>query len=134
MSKKHKKRRKKERRVDYNRKDYHHYFFQGRHYKVGYAKILRESPYCGAYIPQMTLHREIHSKIHDVPTPNGADCRYAVNTLKDWLEEGRITLDDSPYLKLAYLYEIFKDRCPATASILKWQQDVIWKFYHKGGD
>ena len=35
----------------------------------------------GKYIPQATLHREIHAKIHDVPTPNGAECRMAYNEI-----------------------------------------------------
>lgn len=113
--------------------DYHHILFQGRHWKQGYAKVLREHPYCGGYIPQNTLHREIHSKIYDIPTPNGAECRYALETLNKWLEEGRISLDDRLDVKIKFIAECFREKCPATTAILDWQMEVVSKFYGRGG-
>lgn len=114
------------------REDYHHILFQGRHWKQGWAKKLREHPYCGGYIPQMTLHREIHSKIHDIPTPNGADCRTAVLALNNWLEAGYISLDDPLDKKIEMIAKCFRVKCPATTAVLDWQREVVAKFYGRG--
>ena len=114
------------------REDYHHILFQGRHWKQGWAKKLREHPYCGGYIPQMTLHREIHSKIHDIPTPNGADCRTAVLALNNWLEAGYISLDDPLDKKIEMIAKCFRAKCPATTAVLDWQREVVAKFYGRG--
>ena len=113
--------------------DYHHILFQGRHWKCGWAKTLREHPYCGAFIPQTTLHRIIHSKIHDVPTPNGSDCRHAVKRLDYLLENGLISLEDRLDKKIEIVAECFRTKCPATTAILDWQREVVSKFYSKGG-
>lgn len=113
--------------------DYHHIFFQGRHWKQGYAKVLREHPYCGAYIPQNTLHREIHSKIHDVPTPNGKDCKEALEAINSWLDGGYISLDDPLDVKLEMITKCFRMKCPATTAILDWQFQIVTKFYDRGG-
>ena len=87
----------------------------------------------GKYIPQATLHREIHAKIHDVPTPNGAECRMAYN--------GNVRLDkiraidivnDSVEKRLDLLISLWDDKCPATVAVLKWQRDVVAKFYAGG--
>lgn len=125
--------RKKNRRpVNLSREDYHHILFQGRHWKNGWAKRLREHPYCGGYIPQMTLHREIHSKIHDVPTPNGAECRIAVEALDSWLKAGYISLDDPMERKIEMIAKCFRAKCPATTAVLDWQREVVLKFYQRG--
>ena len=114
------------------RKDYHHILFQGRHWKQGWAKILREHKYCGGYIPQDTLHREIHSKIHDIPTPNGSECRKAVEALNSWLDAGYISLDDPIERKIEMIAKCFRANCPATTAILDWQREVVIKFYQRG--
>ena len=129
MSKKH--RGVKQKRVDSNRTDYHHILFQGRHWSQGWAKILREHHYCGAYIPQMTLHREIHSKIHDVPTPNGKDCRQAVEAINSWLEAKWISYDDPIEKKIEIIASCFRANCPATTAILDWQKEIVVKFCNK---
>ena len=125
-------RKKKKHNLNLYKKDYHHILFQGRHWKNGWAKILREHRYCGGYIPQMTLHREIHSKIHDVPTPNGADCRIAVEALNSWLEAGYISLDDPIEKKIEMIAKCFRGKCPATTAVLDWQREVVVKFYQRG--
>ena len=126
------KKKKKKDRKDTGFYDYHHILYQRRHWKCGWAKILREHPYCKAYIPQGTLHREIHSKIHDVPTPNGENCRIAVEALDNWLEAGYISLDDRLDVKIANITKCFRAKCPATTAILDWQREIVSKFY-KGG-
>ena len=112
--------------------DYHHFLFQKRHWQNGYAKALREHPYCGKYIPQFTLHRELHSKIHDVPCPNGKECRRAYFHLLEAEKNGEIDVKfDTAEQRLDFLIREWADDCPATVAILKWQKEVIHKFYSK---
>jgi hypothetical protein len=115
------------------REDYHHILFQGRHWKQGWAKVLRDHKYCGGYIPQNTLHREIHSKIHDIPTPNGADCRIAVEAINSWLDAGYISMEDRLDRRIEVIAWCFRAKCPATTAMLDWQKEVVSKFYSKGG-
>lgn len=112
--------------------DYHHILFQGRHWKQGWAKRLREHPYCGGYIPQATLHRAIHAKIHDVPTPNGVDCKNAIIAIDSWLNAGYISLDDPIWKKIETIAKCFRANCPATVAVLDWQKEVVDKFYERG--
>ena len=120
--------------IDYNALNYHHLLFQGRHWKTGYAKLLREHPYMGKYIPMATLHRLIHSKIHDIPTPNGKECRLAYELICQLEAKGKIDIiNDSIEKRLTLLIDLWKDACPATVEILKWQRDIVTKFYGKGG-
>jgi hypothetical protein len=129
VSRKHKGRKRKS-RPDYYTKDFHHLLFQGRHWQQGYARLLRQHPYMGKYIPQATLHREIHSKIHDIPTPNGAECRMAYNEICRLEELGLIDIEnDSVEKRLDLLIELWAEKCPATVEILKWQRDIVAKFY-----
>lgn len=131
MSRK-KKKKKNGRRNYHSGYDYHHILFQRKHWQTGYAKLLREHPYLGMYIPQRTLHRSIHSKIHDVPTPNGTDCRRAYNELIKREREGDIDIVfDTAEQRICFLIEMWRESCPATVAILKWQKEIIAKFYTK---
>lgn len=110
--------------------DFHHFLFQKRHWQQGYAKALREHPYMGAYIPQRTLHRELHSKVHDVPVPNGRECRLAFEELMRLERAGLIDpVNDTPMEKLDFLIFLWREFCPATVAILEWQRDIIAKFF-----
>lgn len=116
-------------RIGRHRKDTHHICFQGRHWEQGYAKLLREHWYMKVEIPQMTLHRLIHSKIHDVPCPEGKDCKRAYLKLEEMDRNG--LLDRYAYVeeRIQFLIDCWGDTCPATVAILKWQQDIVRKFY-----
>lgn len=114
--------------------DYHHILYQKQYWKQGYAKLLREHPYMGKYCPQYTLHAEIHAKIHDIPTPNGKECRKAYIELVRREREGLIDLKyDTLEQRIDFLIEMWEKKCPATVSILKWQKDIIAKFYNTRG-
>lgn len=115
-----------------NNYDYHHIFFQKKHWSRGYAKVLREHPYCGSYIPQATLHRGLHSKIHDVPVPNGNICRFVLKRIDEWLDCGFISVDDNLERKISILADCLRPFCPATTAILDWQREVVAKFYRRG--
>ena len=111
--------------------DWHHILFQRRHWQQGYAKALREHKYMGKYIPTATLHREIHSKIHDIPVPNGKECRYAYNELCRREREGLIDIEhDSLEQRIDFLLEMWPE-CEATTAMLKWQRQVVEKFYNR---
>lgn len=113
--------------------DWHHLLFQRRHWKQGYAKALREHWYMGKYIPRDTLHRTIHSKIHDIPTPNGKECRKAFEELCRMEQQGLISQEDTIEKRIDFLIDIWKDdNCEATIAMLKWQKQVIQKFYERG--
>ncbi|MBQ2644262.1 hypothetical protein IJG14_01650 [bacterium] len=84
----------------------------------------------GKYIPRDTLHREIHSKIHDIPCPNGRECKEAFETLLKLERLGAIDIvNDTCEQRLDFLIKLWKDKCPATVAILQWQKDVISKYY-----
>lgn len=107
--------------------DCHHMLWQKRHWKQGYARLLREHEFFKVMVPQQTLHRLIHSKIHDVPTPNGKDCKRAYYLLVFELREGRLSMDMRPSQRLDFLIGVWQN-CPATCAILKWQQGILRKF------
>ena len=113
--------------------DRHHILFQGRHWQNGYAKALREHTYMTKYIPRNSLHREIHSKIHDVPCPNGRECKKAFEELCRREREGLIDLEyDTLEQRIDFLIEMWQeDNCEATIAILKWQKQIVSKFYSK---
>lgn len=132
MARKYKKlpRKGKHHQIRYESTDFHHFLFQRKHYQQGYAKALREHWYTGAYISIM-LHRDLHSKIHDVPTPNGEDCKHAFLELCRREHLGLIYPEDPPWERLNFLIEMFEEKCPATTAILEWQKQVILKFYRR---
>lgn len=111
-------------------KDFHHILYQRKHWNKGYAKLLRNHPYMGKMIPLSTLHAEIHSKIHDIPTPNGIDCKRAYLELLE--RERRHEIDikhDSLEKRIDFLIEMWEETCPATVAILAWQRQIAAKFY-----
>lgn len=125
---------KKHKHIRLTAEDYHHILYQKQHWKQGYAKLLREHPYMGKYVPQYTLHGEIHAKIHDVPTPNGKECRKAYIELVRREREGLIDLRyDTLEQRIEFLIEMWEKKCPATVAILKWQRDIVAKFYNTRG-
>ena len=80
----------------------------------------------------MTLHRLIHSKIHDIPCPEGKDCKRAYLELIRREEEGLLSEYDRVEDRIDFLIEMWKETCPATTAILQWQRDVVAKFFGGG--
>lgn len=86
----------------------------------------------GKMIPQQTLHREIHSKIHDIPTPNGKECKMAYEAICRLEREGLIDIqNDSIEKRINILLRLWGHKCPATCAVLKWQREVVSKFFAK---
>lgn len=123
--------RKKKKEIRTNgRNDFHHFFYQRKHFNNGWAKALRNDPYCGAYINQQYLHRDIHSTIHDVPCPSGTVCREIFHELCRQRQIEIIHNDDAPWIKLEWLaLQLEEKDCSITAQILRWQKHKIQKFY-----
>ena len=114
-------------------KNTHHLLYQGRHWKQGYAKLLRESPYFKVLIPRDTLHRAIHGKAHDIPTPNGTECKLAYQLMVEGIASGRLDPEhDTAEKRLEFLISVWQDKCPATVAMLSWQRDIIHKFFERG--
>lgn len=113
-----------------------YFLYQGRYWNTGWAKRLRDDRYCGAYINQKFLHRDIHGTVVAVFVPNGSVCRRVYQELCRQREAGFISNDDPPWVKLEWLAEQFEEECPITASILRWQRSKIIKFYtnNKGSE
>lgn len=127
LKRKNKKRHKK-RRV-HDGRDHHHFLYQDKHWQQGYAKRLREHPYCQKLLPQDTLHRIIHSKVHDVPVPKGYDCKRVFRKLLDLEAKGKIDVfHDTAEMRLDFLIKEFAGY-PATQAMLQYQKDIISEFY-----
>lgn len=124
-----KKKHKKQPKLDLYREDCHHLLFIGRRWSNGWAKILREHPYSKIYIPQMTLHRMIHLEVKDVPVPEGAACRMAVEAINSWLEAGYISMDDRLDRRVEVLSWCFNAKYPCTAKALLKQGEIAKEFY-----
>ena len=111
--------------------DNHHLLYQKRHWNKGWAQLLRNHWYMQKMIPMETLHREIHSKIHDIPTPNGKECRIAYEKLEELDAAGMLSDYDPIEKRLDILIDLWKEGCPATVAILEWQKQVVAKFYER---
>lgn len=55
--------------------DLHHICYTRRGWSQGYARALREHPFCKVYIPRDTLHRAIHVNLSQIPAPEGNDAK-----------------------------------------------------------
>ena len=115
--------------------NYHHLLYQCKHWSQGYARMLRMHPYLGKVVPKYSLHSLIHSKIHDVPTPNKAECKRAYKELEYRIKTGQVNVrHDTLEQRLDFLIEMWSEKCPATVAILQWQKEIISKFYAGRGD
>ena len=128
-------RRKKKRPAYSGRKatDTHHMLFQRRHWQQGYAHALRENWYFKVEVP-IVFHRELHSKLHDIPVPNGTYCRKAYEKLIELEDSGVLTGEDRPEARLQFLIDEWEGSCPATAAVLRWQQQIFIKHFERGGE
>lgn len=129
MPKKRKKKRRSSVVINYSSQDWHHFLWQKRHWSKGWAKRLREHPYCGATIPKYTLHRYIHEEIGDIPLPEEKYCKMAFEAIESWLEAGFISIDDPVDKKLETLVKCFNAKNPQTAEKLRKQIKIVARFY-----
>ncbi len=87
----------------------------------------------GKMIPRDTLHREIHGKLHDIPVPNMKECKKAFEELCRRERAGQIDIEnDTIEKRIDFLIEMWEnDHCEATIAILKWQKEIVSKFYSR---
>ena len=102
--------------------------FQARHWEQGYAKLLREDEFFKVMLPQATVHRELHSKIHDIPTPNGADCKFSYEQLRMLKTTAPVIADKmKPSKRLRWLVATLGEGNNATKAMLEWQAEFLEK-------
>ncbi len=128
-----KKKSKKRPYFDPNRKDCHHLLWMARNYNAGWAKVLRNNDYLKVMIPQMTLHREIHFQIANIPPPSNKACKEAFEKINRGLINGVLDCKfDKIEARLQVLIDLWGEDFPSTVKALKKQQKVVRNFYHKG--
>ena len=118
--------------------DEHHILYQGRHWgnPGSWSARLRNHPYYRRIIPTNSLHREIHSKIHDIPVPSGKICHIVFDQTELALANG--TIDDAfdtLERRIDFFIDCLKDfpeeDTIATIVMLREQRKVISRFYAK---
>ena len=126
---------KKKKRKSYfnpHKKDCHHLLWMARNYNNGWAKALRGHEYLKVMIPQMTLHREIHQLIPNIPPPDGKACHLAYETIERGLRDGNLDAEyDKIEARLDILIGIWEKQFPDTAKALRAQQQVVSNFYER---
>lgn len=87
----------------------------------------------GAMIPMHTLHKKIHETINSIPVPNEEVCEYVWYELEDLRLNGYIDCEkDNIELRLNTLIQLLREsggNLDATIATLKWQKQVVRKFY-----
>ena len=106
--------------------DNHHLLWTRHNYDRGYARALRNHPYCQALIPKETLHKNIHHALRCIPVPSGADAKNVFELLV-WLERLELlNFDDPIERKLMFLIENIKTE--STLHALEAQLKVVTDF------
>ena len=105
--------------------------WQKRHWKQGYAKLLREHEFFKVMVPQQTLHRLIHSKVEAVPMPDGVSAKMAYDELAKLFVEGVIHDSDTIERKLIIAIKLFSKLSPLTAEALSEQLRVFYSWREK---
>lgn len=114
------------------RQDYHHLLWTKNHWSFGYAKLIRDHPACGAYIPQKSLHRKIHEFIGDISCPSDTQCKKAYIKLIAYYDDGRVTEDSPIEKKLEVLIKCFKHN-KQTIRDLERELKIVREYKEKGG-
>lgn len=125
-----KKRKKKTGLLLRNKLDVHHLCYQGRNWKRGALRLLREHPYCKVIVPKDTLHREIHLFVWDIPAPKEENAREALRQLNLLQEYGAISDKDPLEKRLLLLTALFESIEQPTANAFKMQRKIVHEFYN----
>lgn len=111
-------------------KDYHHFLWCKKDWQKPYAKLLRDHPYMGRYLPRFTLHAEIHHVIDCIPCPSEKLCKKAYLKLLELSRSGEIDDKfDSCERRLDFLIFEWANVCPETVNALRLQKQIISSFY-----
>lgn len=120
--------RKRIKRVNRVRIDTHHIFFMRKTWdRLGYRK-LRTFPYCMVPLERDTLHRYIHSNMHNIPTPEPIAVEEALKQLR-MLDSAGVLLNDDPIEKrITLLAALFDCSAQPTADALREQLELVYRF------
>lgn len=110
--------------------DKHHILWYRRDYNKGWAKRLRDHPYCSVEIPRDTLHRLIHFEVSHIPVPRVMSIKGALEQLAYLEKYGGISKDDKIDKRLLVLMALFDCVEPKTYEALKKQYETVCEFYH----
>ena len=126
-----KRRKYRQRKARSNRCDLHHLCYQKRYWRIGYLGELRKFWYCTMYIPQETLHHEIHEEIKHIPVPKGLNAKGALEQLR-MLEKHNAIHEYDPLDKRLMLLAALFDCCEQpTADAFRKQQRIAEQFYRE---
>ena len=110
--------------------DRHHILWYKRDYSKGWAKRLRDHPYCSIEIPRDTLHHRIHREVSHIPVPRVITIKSALEQLALLERYGGISKDDRIDKRLLVLMALFDCADPKTYQALKKQYEIVCEFYH----
>lgn len=96
----------------------------------GYAKLIRDHPCSGGYVPQRTTHRTIHEFVGEIYCPSDKQCKKAYIKLCSYYHDDLVRECDNIETKLEILIKCFK-KSKRTVRDLEKQLEVIRE--HKGG-
>lgn len=113
------------------RNDYHHLLWTRKGWTSEYAKLIRNHPCAGAYIPQRTMHHVIHDSIGEIFCPSDKQCKKAYIKLCAYRNDDVVLIHDDIEKKLEVLIKCFK-KSKRTARDLQRQLDII-RENRKGG-
>ena len=109
----------------------HHCLWKRNCWDTGWARRLRNHPYCRIEIPRDTLHQLIHATIPEIPVASGIACKTAYEALNSWLEAEFISMDDNLSTRCANLMRCFRASSPDTYKALQKQKQIADGYYHK---
>lgn len=129
MSKHKKRKRYKKKRPPITKvRDKHHLCYQRRKWQRGYLRLLRDYWYCRVYIPRDTLHRKLHLELKDVPVPQNASAKAALEQLEHLEKYSAISEFDSIERRLDLLASLFDCSDQATADAFREQLRIVREF------
>lgn len=109
--------------------DTHHIFYTKRSWKNPSLSVLRRFHYCRISIPKDTLHKTIHARVPEIPTPRSISAQEALKHLKLLEEHGSISDKDPLERRLLVLTALFAGNETKTAEALYKQMCVVRDFY-----
>ena len=107
----------------------HHILWKKNCWDTGWAKRLRNHPYCKIGVPRDTLHQLIHASIPEIPVASGIACKTAYEAIDSWLASGYASMEDDLSTRCRKLMMCFRVACPDTYKALQKQKQIADGYY-----
>ena len=123
---------KKKKRITKSRggEDKHHVCYQGRYWRKGTAKEVRDYWYLVIKIPKDTLHRYIHDKVSSIPPPSENGAKAALAQLRMLDRYDALQSSDSLEKRLSLMIALFDCIDQPTADGFRKQLKVVREFHN----